>query len=79
MSAKRKIDQVLNVVGLLQPQSNFLVTKTLEKVAAGRTVEVISNEKNSMNIISGLCHKGKYTITETRKIHGLFHYIIMKT
>jgi len=79
VATKIKIDQVLNVVGLLQPQSNFLVTKTLEKVAEGGTVEVISNEKNSMNIITGLCPKGKYTITETRKVHGLFHYIIVKT
>jgi len=79
MSTKRKIDQVLNVVGLLQPQSNFLVSKTLEKGGEGRTVEVISNEKNSMNIMTGLCSKGKYKITEKREVHGLFHYIIVKT
>jgi TusA-related sulfurtransferase len=79
MSTKRKIDQVLNVVGLLQPQFSFLVSKTLDKIEEGRTVEVISNEKNSNDIITGLCPKEKYKITETRKVHGLFHYIIVKT
>ena len=79
MSTKRKIDQVLNVVGLLQPQSNFLVSKTLEKSEEGRAVEVISSEKNFMNIMTGLYPKGKYKITETREVHGLFHYIIVKT
>ena len=79
MSTKRKIDQVLNIVGLLQPQSNFLVSKTLEKVEKGGTLEVISNEKDSKNIITGLCPKRKYKITETRKVGGLFYYIIVKT
>jgi TusA-related sulfurtransferase len=78
MSKKRKIDQVLNIVGFLQPQSNFLVSKTLEKVEKGGVVEVISNEKNSMKIMTGLCPKRKYKITETREISGLFHYTIMK-
>jgi TusA-related sulfurtransferase len=78
MSIKRKVDQVLNIVGLLQPQSNFLVKKTLEKIDIGGAVEVVSNEKNSMNIMTGLCTKRKYKITETREICGLFHYIIVK-
>ena len=78
MSIKRKVDQVLNIVGLLQPQSNFLVRKTLEKIDIGGAVEVVSNEKNYMNLMTGLCTKRKYKITETREIHGLFHYIIVK-
>ena len=79
MSTKRKIDQVLNIVGLLQPQSNFLVSKTLDKIEKGGTVEVISNEKNYMNITTGMCPKGKYEIVETKKIRGHFHYTILKT
>ena len=79
MSTKRKIDQVLNIVGLLQPQSNFLVRKTLEKIEEGGAVEVVSNEKNSMNIMTGLSPKRKYKIAETREIRGLFHYIIVKS
>ena len=79
MTTKRKIEQVLNIVGLLQPQSSFLVKKTLEKIEEGGAVEVVSNEKNSMNIMTGLCPKRKYKIAETREIRGLFHYIIVKS
>lgn len=79
MSTKRKIDQVLNIVGLLQPQSSFLVRKTLEKIEKGGAVEVVSNEKNPMNIMTGLCPKRKYKITETREVRGIFHYTIVKT
>jgi TusA-related sulfurtransferase len=79
MSIKRKVDQVLNIVGLLQPQSNFLVRKTLENIEIGGAVEVVSNEKNSMKIMTGMCPKRKYKITETREKCGLFHYIIVKS
>lgn len=78
MSSKRKIDQVLNIVGLLQPQSVFLVRKTLEKVKCGGTLEIVSDKSKSMNILTGLCPKNKYQIIGKKEMRGLFHYIILK-
>ena len=78
MSDKEKIDQVLNIAGLLQPQSVFLVRKTLERVQDGSVLEIVSDRHNSRNILTGLCPKNKYTIVEKKEVCGLYHYTIKK-
>lgn len=78
MSTRRKIEQVLNITGLLEPQSIFLVRNTLERINQGGTLEIVS-EKNSMDIPNGLCSGKKYIIFDKKEIHGLFHYKIKKT
>jgi len=73
-----KIDQVLNITGLQQPQSSFLVSKTLEKVHSGGVLEIISDSKHSRNILRSICPKSRYSILEKKEIRGLFHYTIKK-
>ena len=78
MNTKNKIDQVLNITGLLQPQSFFLVRKTLEKFKQGKVLEIVSDKENSKAILENLCPRKKYQILEQKEIRGLFHFIITK-
>lgn len=78
VSGKEKVDQVLNIVGLLQPQSLFLIRKTLERVKCGGILEIVSDKSKSMDIIAGLCPKKKYRLIARKETRGLFHYTIMK-
>jgi len=78
LSTKIKIDQVLNIAGLLQPQSFFLLRKTLEKIKRGGVLEIVSDQKNSKNIQRSLYPENKYMLIEKKEVHGLFHYTIMK-
>lgn len=78
MSTKNKIDQVLNIAGLLQPQSIFLVRKTLERVKQGGVLEIVSDNHNSKYILSSACSKSRYKIIERKEVRGLFHYTIIK-
>lgn len=78
VSSTEKTDQVLNIVGLLQPQSVFLIRKTIEKIRCGETLEIVSDKKKSLYILADLCLEKKYKIIGKKEIRGLFHYTIMK-
>lgn len=75
---QKKIDQVLNVAGLLQPQSVFLINKTFEKIKCGTTLEIVTDKSKATYILAGLCPRKKYSIVEKKEIRGLFHYTIIK-
>lgn len=78
MTTKNKVNQVLNITGLLQPQSVFIVRKTLERFEQGRVLEIVSDKENSKTILENLCPRKKYQILEQKEIRGLFHFIITK-
>ena len=78
MTTKSKIDQVLNIAGLLQPQSVFLVNKTLQRFKQGEVVEIVCDKKNSKTILANLCPRKKYKIMEQKEMCGFSHLIIMK-
>ncbi|GAB4333730.1 MAG: hypothetical protein Kow0089_02550 [Desulfobulbaceae bacterium] len=73
-----KADQVLNIAGILRPQSLFLVRKTLERIGPGKTLEIISDEKNAREILAGICPRKRYKLLEKKITGGLFHYIVLK-
>lgn len=73
---KRKIDQVLNVAGLLQPQSVFLIRRTLEKVKSGETLEIVTDKRKSAYFFTTL--SPKYKIVEKKEMRGFYHYIITR-
>jgi len=73
-----KIDKVLNISGLQQPQSMFLITKTLEKVQPGDLLEIVSPEKRLMENIPQEFEDISYRIVEVREKNGLVYYTIVK-
>ncbi len=73
-----KIDKVLNISGLQQPQSMFLITKTLEKVQPGDLLEIVSPEKRLMENIPQEFEDISYRIVEVREKNGLVYYTIAK-
>lgn len=78
MAAVKRIDQVVNVVGLFQPQAGFLVTNALERLEQGCTMEVITNEKDFSNLLPPQQDQTKYSVTESGEVFGNFYYTILK-
>ena len=75
---KIHIDKVLNISGLIPPQSNFLITKTLEKIQQGCTLEIVSREKKILQFIPQLCESSSCKVIETRVENGLLHCTVAK-
>jgi len=78
MASKIQVDKILNVSGLIPPQSNFLIAKTLEEVQQGSVLEIISRERKTMRFIPQLCRDSSCRILETREMNGLLHYTVIK-
>ncbi len=73
-----KIDRILNVDGLPCPQPTIITMETLKKMKLGETLEIISNNKQTIEAINNLCRKRNYTLRQTRKKQGRTHFIVQK-
>lgn len=78
MPPNKNIDQVINIAGLLQPQSTFLVSKTLERVGRGGVVEIVTDNRNSGTLLHELGQKNKFKIIGRQEVLGFFHFTIVK-
>lgn len=78
MATEKRIHQVVNVVGLNQPQSGFLVANALEKLEPGGIIEIITNEKDFSNLVYPVWRQKKYAVTGTREAQGNFCYTVVK-
>jgi TusA-related sulfurtransferase len=73
-----KIDRILNVDGLPCPQPTIIAMETLKKMKLGETLEIISNNKKTIEAINNLCRKRNYTLHQIREKQGRTHFIIQK-
>lgn len=78
MAAGKRIHQVVNVVGLAQPQSGFLVANALDKLEPGGIIEIITSERDFSNLVFPVWRQKKYAVTETREAQGNFCYTVLK-
>ncbi len=78
MAPKIQVDKILNVSGLIPPQSNFLISKTLEEVQQGAVLEIISREKKTLQFIPRLCRDCSCRILASREVNGLIYYTVIK-
>ncbi len=78
MGRKNKVDKVLNVRGLLCPRPTLMVTYTLDKMNVGEILEVVSNDKCTLQSIPELCDTYRYTLLDSYEEKGLIYYVVQK-
>ena len=71
-------NKYLNLDGFQAPQSVFLITKTLEQIERGDTVEIVSRDKEIIKALPRLSANTSWKVVEVRHERGFVHYIITK-
>lgn len=78
MPTEIRIDEELDVSGLVCPRPMIMTMNTLKKMAAGQVLKVIANDSSVKHSIPALCERAGYKLLEQREEGGAFIFIIQK-
>ena len=71
-------NKYLNLDGFQAPQSVILITKTLEQIEQGGTLEIVIRDKEIINALPRLSEDTSWKVVEISHEHRLVHYTIKK-
>jgi tRNA 2-thiouridine synthesizing protein A len=75
---KEKIDQVLDVQGLLCPMPTVMTGKTLKEMQKGKSLQVITNDVTTKKTIPPLCDQEGCELLDLTEKEGLLYFTIRK-
>ncbi len=75
---KEKIDQVLDVRGLLCPMPTVMTSKTLKEMEKGKSLKVITNDATTKDTIPPLCAQEGYKVLDFSEEEGLYYFTLKK-
>ncbi len=78
MSTDVKIDEVLDVLGLVCPRPMVMTMTALKKMEKGRTLKVTANDSSVKHSIPSFCERSGYTLLEQSEQNGSYIFIIRK-
>ena len=78
MRYKQKIDQILDVQGLLCPVPTVMTSKTMKEMKKGKALQVITNDITTKESIPSLCSQEGYNLLELKEKEGLLYFTIRK-
>jgi TusA-related sulfurtransferase len=76
MTKKTKIDRILNVFDLQDPQPSIIIIETLKKMKKGESVEIIGSRSIMQSMEKTLLKKKEYSLLESSQKQGHTHCIV---
>lgn len=78
MSIEVKLDEELDVKGLVCPRPMVMTMSALKKLEKGGTLKVTANDSSVKHSIPSLCERAGYTLLEQSEEGGSYIFIIRK-
>ncbi len=78
MSTDVKVDEVLDVLGLVCPRPMVMTMTALKKMEKGKTLKVTANDSSVKHSIPSFCERAGYTLLEQSEEGGSYVFIIRK-
>ena len=78
MSTEVKVDEVLDVKGLVCPRPMVMTMTALKKMEKGGTLKVTANDSSVKHSIPAFCERSGYTLLEQSEEGGSYIFIIRK-
>lgn len=78
MSADVKVDEFLDVKGLVCPRPMVMTMTALKKMEKGGTLRVTANDSSVKHSIPSFCERAGYTLLEQSEEGGSYIFVIRK-
>jgi len=78
MNTEVRLDEELDVKGLVCPRPMVMTMSALKKLEKGGTLKVTANDSSVKHSIPSLCERAGYTLVEQSEEGGSYIFIIRK-
>ncbi len=73
-----KADKTLDIQGLVHPRSSVVIEATMDGLAHGQVLKVITNDLTANERVPALCSRHGYILLEASNAGGAFSFMLRK-